>query len=187
MGTLIYATSLSIDGYVADADGDFLWSAPSDEVFAVHVDRMSTVSAEVLGRKTYQLMTYWEKPPEGVTWSEAEHEFARRWRGIDRVVVSSTLAESDIVSDGTRLVPRITLSDLSDLVDAAPGVVEIFGPTVAAEAITAGLVDEYHLFVVPRLVGGGLRALPDGAQQAVHLREHRIFDDGTAMLRYTRA
>ncbi len=88
---LIFTATVSIDGYAADADGDFQWSAPNTAVFDVHVDRMAAVSTEVLGRKTFELMQYWETDPDGDVWTAAEHEFARRWRGIEKVVASSTL------------------------------------------------------------------------------------------------
>jgi hypothetical protein len=56
MGTLAYVVTVSIDGYAADADGDFRWTAPTEAVFAVHLDRMAEVSTEVPGRRTYALM-----------------------------------------------------------------------------------------------------------------------------------
>jgi riboflavin biosynthesis pyrimidine reductase len=81
-------------------------------------------------------------------------------------------------------VPSLSLDELQQIVDSARGVVEIFGPTVAAPAIRAGLVDEFQFFVVPRMVGGGLRALPDDVHLELSLAEHRVFNDGIAHLRY---
>jgi dihydrofolate reductase len=184
MGTLSYTATVSLDGYVADATGDFQWSAPDDEVFQFHVDRMAAVSTEVLGRSTYQLMTYWEADPDDDSWSVAEHEFARRWRDLERVVVSSTLGRDDLAPGRTRLLGGLDRSALAQLVEDASGEVEIFGPTTAGPAIRAGMVDDYRFFVVPRVVGGGLRALPDGARLDLRLVEHRIFDNATAYLHY---
>lgn len=184
MGILLYSATVSLDGYVADAGGDFQWSAPTDPVFAAHVDRMADVSTEVLGRKTFGLMQYWETDPEDEEWTPAEREFARRWRGIDKVVVSSTLTRTEVESDRVRLVPNLSLVELRRIVDDAAGAVEIFGPTTAAAAIRAGLVDEFQFFVVPKVVGGGLRALPGDVRLDLTLAGHRIFDDGTAQLRY---
>ncbi|OBI26093.1 dihydrofolate reductase family protein [Mycobacterium sp. E2238] len=183
MGTLCYTATMSLDGYVADGSGDFQWSAPSDPVFTAHVDRMAEVSTEVLGRKTFALMQYWETDPEDEEWASAEREFAQRWRGIHKVVVSSTLTH-EIESDRVRLVPDLRLDELKQIVAQAEGVVEIFGPTTAAAAIRAGLIDEFQFFVVPKMVGAGLRALPDGMRQDLSLAGHRLFDDGTAHLRY---
>ncbi|BBY62745.1 dihydrofolate reductase family protein [Mycolicibacterium helvum] len=184
MGTLNYTATISLDGYAADASGDFQWSAPHGDVFATHVDRMATVSTEVLGRKTFALMQYWETDPDDEIWTAAEQEFARRWRDIDKIVVSATLTRDEIGSEGVRLLPGLSLDELRRIVDDAAGVVEIFGPTVAAPAIRAGVVDEFQFFVVPKMVGGGLRALPDDVHLDLRLTEHRIFDNGTAQLRY---
>lgn len=185
MGKLSYDATVSIDGYAADADGDFQWSAPNCSVFDVHVERMANVTTEVLGRKTFELMQYWETDPVDEVWTPAEHEFARRWRGIDKVVVSSTLSR-DIESDRVRLVSDLSLDELRRIVDGATGDVEIFGPTTAAPAIRAGLVEEFQFFVVPKVVGGGLRALPDDVRLELKLVDHRVFDNGTTQLRYVR-
>src|SRR4051794_15057935 len=184
MGTLAYVATVSIDGYVADADGDFQWTGPSDAVFAVHLDRMAEVSTEVLGRRTYALMGYWDTYPDAEDGPWAEREFARRWRDIDKVVVSSTMTGEELTSDRARIVPHLSLAELQRVVERAKGVVEIFGPTVAADAIRAGLVDDFRFFVVPKMVGGGLRALPNDVHLDLSLAEHRIFDNGTAYLRY---
>ncbi|NVN52925.1 dihydrofolate reductase family protein [Mycolicibacterium hippocampi] len=185
MGTLSYNAIMSLDGYVADASGDFQWSAPGGQTFAAHVDRMAEVSTEVLGRKTFALMQYWETDPVDEEWSPAEREFARRWRGINKVVVSSTLTPEEVESERVRLVPDLSLAELQRIVADAPAAVEIFGPTTAAAAIRAGLVDEFHIFVVPKVVGGGLSALPGDVRLDVTLARHQIFDDGTAHLRYS--
>ncbi|GAA1214880.1 dihydrofolate reductase family protein [Prauserella alba] len=184
MGTLSYTATVSIDGYAADADGDFQWSAPSDEAFQFHVDRMAAVSTEVLGRNTYLLMRYWESAPEDGSWGAAEHEFSRRWCGIERVVVSSTLTRDDVASERVRLVPELGLAELEKIVAEARGEVEIFGPTTASAAIRAGMVQDFRFFVVPKAVGGGLRALPDAVDLDVRLVEHHIFGNGTAYLHY---
>jgi len=183
MGILNFTATVSLDGYAADADGDFQWSAPNSAVFDFHVERMAQVSTEVLGRKTFALMQYWEAEPANEVWTPAEHEFARRWRAIDKVVVSSTLTK-DVESDRVRLVPELSLHELQRIADDAAGVVEIFGPTVAAPAIRAGLVKQFQFFVVPKVVGGGLRALPHDVRLDLKLAEHKIFDNGTAYLRY---
>lgn len=184
MGTLTYTATVSVDGYAADADGDFNWSAPSGEVFRFHVARLEPIAHEVLGRRTYALMEYWQSPPADESWSADEHEFARRWKAIPRTVVSSTLTVDDLTNDRDRLVPRLDLGTLRRIVDEAPGQVEIFGPTTAAAAIRAGMVTDFRLFVVPRVVGGGLRALPTDARLELELAEHRAFENGTTYLHY---
>lgn len=184
MGTLSFTATVSVDGFAADVNGDFQWTAPSDEVFAFHVERMAPVSTEVLGRNTYLLMRYWENEPDDAPWGELERQFAAGWREIDQVVVSSTLTSADLEGSRARLVPTLDLDALRQIVHDAPGEVEIFGPTTAAAAIRAGLVHDFRLFVVPRLVGAGLRALPSDVHLDLDLIEHRVFGKGMTFHHY---
>lgn len=177
MGTLSYTASVSLDGYVADATGDFQWSGPGDDVFQFHIDRMEAVSAEVLGRNTYLLMKYWDAEPENESWSAAEQEFARRWQQVERIVVSSTLTAADLSPGKIRLVPHLGLAELAQIVEDSPGELEIFGPTTASDAIRAGMVTDFRFFVVAKMVGGGLRALPEGVRLDATLVEQRAFGD----------
>ena len=184
MGTLSYTATVSLDGYAADASGDFQWTAPGEDVFDFHVERMEAVSTEVLGRHTYLLMRYWEAEPDDGSWGEAEQEFARRWLNLERIVASSTLVHADLGSERVRLVSDLGLAELEQIVADAPGEVEIFGPTTASQAIRAGMVKDYRFFTVPRIVGGGLSALPRDARLDLKLVEHRIFENGTIYHHY---
>lgn len=184
MGTLSYTATISLDGYVADTTGDFQWSAPNDEVFQFHVERMAAVSTEVLGRHTYELMTYWQTEPEDGSWGAAEHEFARRWRKLEHIVASSTMTHQDLSSPQDRLVPDLDLAELAQIVQDAPGEVEIFGPTTASAAIGVGMVQDFRFFIVPKIVGGGLHAIPEQAHLDLSLKEHRVFTHGTTYLHY---
>jgi riboflavin biosynthesis pyrimidine reductase len=58
------------------------------------------------------------------------------------------------------------------------------GPTLAAHAIRTGLVDEYHLFVVPTLIGGGQRILPSNVCVKLDLLDECRFANGWVYLRY---
>lgn len=186
MGTLSFTVTMSLDGFAADADGDFQWSAPGDDVFAFHVERLAGVSAEILGRRSFELMQYWEVDPDagpvGEDWSEQEREFARRWQGLERIVASSTLDERALDPARARLIRHLDLDHLQQIVDAAAAQVEIFGPTLAADAIRAGMVEDFHLFVVPMIVGGGLRALPEGARLDLERVHEHAFDSGAVYL-----
>jgi dihydrofolate reductase len=59
------------------------------------------------------------------------------------------------------------------------------GPELAAQAIEAGLVDEYHLFLVPVVVGGGKRSLPADVRTNLELLGERRFRNGTVYLHYS--
>lgn len=183
MGTLRYAVTMSLDGFAADEEDGLQWSVPDAEVFDVHVERLAGVTTEVLGRKTYRLMDYWEHYDE-VDGSEAEYEFARHWVNIEKVAVSTTMSSEELSSARSRLVPDFTLRDLEDIVAETDGIVEIFGPTTAAEAIRAGMVDEFEFFIVPVMIGAGLKALPDGVRLDLKRVEQRMFKNGVVYMRY---
>ncbi|MBB4137376.1 dihydrofolate reductase family protein [Gordonia humi] len=183
MGTLSYVATMSLDGCITDADGDFGWTAPSPEMFDVHVERMREVSTEVLGRKTYDLIRYWTHLPADQP--AAHREFARLWRGLDKVVASSTMAADDLADPVDRLVADLTVADVREIVAEATGVVEIFGPTTAAAAMRADLVDRYRFFVVPVILGGR-PAIPADVHVDLELVHHEVFADGVVHVEYER-
>ncbi|GAA2554802.1 dihydrofolate reductase family protein [Neomicrococcus aestuarii] len=187
MGTLSYTTAMPLDGFVADADGDFQWAAPNEEIFRFHIERVGDVSAEVLGRKTYELMKYWDTEPAGEDWGEQEREFAALWQGVKLFVASGSLESADVADPRTTLVDRLNLDFLRRIVADASGEVEIFGPTVARDAIVGNLVDDYRFFVVPVTVGGGLAAIPANAKLDLALVEQRVFSNGTLFVHYKKA
>jgi dihydrofolate reductase len=60
----------------------------------------------------------------------------------------------------------------------------IAGPTLAAHAARAGLIDEFQLYVNPVVVGGGTRFLPQGVRLDLELLEEHRFENGVVFLRY---
>lgn len=184
MGSLSYTVAMSLDGYIADADGDFDWAAPSQELFRWHIDRLASASTEIIGRNTFLLMKYWEQEQDDESWGPDERQFAELWQGFHQTVVSSTLTAADVTSPNTDLVPELSLADLRRIVDEATGEVEIFGPTTAAEAIKAGMVRDFRFLIYPKIVGGGLRAMPPGADLDLEFAGQRAFDSGIVLMHY---
>lgn len=181
MAKLIYLTILSIDGYTADEKGTFDWAAPDAEVHAFVNDLARPVGTHLYGRRMYETMRYWETAP-----TLGQPPFIRDWREIwraaDKIVYSTTLTEPSTAR--TRIERRFDPAAVRRLKAGAGHDLTIGGPGLAAHAIRAGLVDEYQLLVVPVLVGGGTRALPDGARLDLDLLDERRFGNGTAYLRY---
>ena len=165
MARLRYTINTSLDGYVNDADGGFAWSEPSDELHQFFNDHEREVGTHLLGRRMYEVMSFWETAPGDVPGPMGE--FARIWRAADKVVHSSTL--QDVTTARTRLVPVFDALAVEELKASSVRDVSVGGPTLAAEAFGAGLVDDVHLFVHPELVGGGIRALPHGIRLSLEL------------------
>ena len=179
MADLVYGVIGSLDGYVADEHGDFDWSAPDAEVLDYVNELAAGTGTEIYGRRLYDTMKVWETF-DGDTAEEAE--WARAWRARAKVVVSSTL--DAVETSRTTLLPSLDAPTLQRLKDEATEPLAIGGPTLAATAIRAGLVDEYYFITCPILVGGGLRALPDGVRLELSLVEERRFGNGVVATRY---
>lgn len=182
MGTLRYGLmSCSLDGYVADADGGFDWTPPDEEVHGFINELVRDVRVFVVGRHMFDTMRVWDDWPPGQ--GEAADEFAELWKGIDKIVCSDSLTAVD--APRTSLEPRLTPDRLAEIVAATDGVVEVSGPTTAAGALLAGMVDEMTVRVVPYVAGSGLRLLPDGMRTELTRAECRPLPDGSVYLRYT--
>lgn len=182
MGRLVYLGIMSLDGYVVDADGSFDWSAPDEEVHAFVNDLARPVGTYLYGRRLYDVMQAWEDPALVDGEPEVMHDFARTWRGADKVVYSTTLAEPRTAR--TRIERTFDPAAVRRLVAEADRDVAVGGAALAAQAVRAGLVDEYQMLVSPVVVGGGTRYLPDGVRLDLELLDERRFSGGVVYLRY---
>lgn len=183
MGRLVFFASSSVDGCTADTAGGFDWAAPDAEVHAFVNDLEREVETALYGRRMYEVMSYWETGggPEA---PEVERDYAQVWRRTGKVVYSRSLAE--VTTARTELHRELDARHVRALVARSGGDVTLGGPTLARAAFDAGLVDEVRLLLVPVIVGGGLRALPDTARLDLSLAEQRRFASGTVYLRYVR-
>jgi dihydrofolate reductase len=181
MGRLIYAAIASLDGYVADADGSFESLAPSAEVHAFVNELTRPIGTHLLGRSMYEVMSAWETM-DVTAELPAIRDFAEIWRGSEKVVFSRTL--SSVATERSRLEREFDPSEIRELKTHTELDIAVGGPTLAAEAFRAELVDEIQLFLVPVVFGGGKRALPDDLHLDLELVDERRFANGTVHLRY---
>lgn len=188
MGKLIYLITTSLDGYVADDDGNFDWATPTEEVHSFVNDQLRNVGTILMGRKLYETMEVWDDiPTEGTGGpmdgpSAAMNDYARIWRGANKIVYSTTL--SDIAIDNAKLERTFDLEAVRKLLAESDRDVDIGGPHLAAEAIKANMIDEYHQFVAPVMIGSGNPWLPVGAKNRLELVDVRKFDNGSVHLQY---
>ena len=182
MGKLIYSAITSLDGYVEDAEGRFDWAAPDDELHSFVNDLERHVGTHLYGRRMYETMRFWEDPANTAGGSAAVQEYGEIWRAAEKVVYSRTL--EGVAGADTRIEREFDPKRVRGLKEAGSGDLSVGGAELAALAIEADLVDEYHLFVVPVVVGGGKRALPTGVRANLDLLDEGRFGDGTVYLRY---
>jgi len=181
MAELIYAALASLDGFVADEDGNFDWAEPDADVHAFVNDLARPVGTMLLGRRMYDVLVAWETLETADEPTQIK-DFAEIWRATDKVVYSKTL--ETVSSAKTRIERSFDPDAVRRMKEEAARDLSIAGPDLAAQAIEAGLVDEIQLFLSPIVVGGGTAALPKGVRVTLELLDQRRFGNGTVFLRY---
>jgi dihydrofolate reductase len=190
MAELICTGIVSLDGYIADEDGVFDWSAPDEEVHAFVNDLVRPIGTHLYGRRLYEVMLYWEtfdRPEESGRPGQPDHpdvelDYARVWRSADKIVYSTTLQAPS--SARTRIERSFDPDAVRALKATADRDLAIGGAELAGHAFRAGLVDEVDLFMSPVVVGGGTRFWPDGVRFGLSLVQQRRFGNGVVYLRY---
>jgi dihydrofolate reductase len=181
MARLIYSAITSLDGYIEDDEGKFDWAAPDEEVHAFINDLERPIGSYLYGRRMYETMVFWETAT-GANEPPVFRDYAEIWRAAEKIVYSRSL--SKVSSARTRVERELDPAAIKDVKETSDADIAIGGPELAGQAITAGLVDECHLFVNPILVGGGKRALPDRVHARLELLDERRFGSGVLHLHY---
>jgi hypothetical protein len=88
VGNLIYTALASLDGYVADPDGNFDWAEPDEDVHRFVNDLERPIGTHPYGRRMYEVMAAWETLGDD---EPAIAEYAEIWRAADKVVYSRSL------------------------------------------------------------------------------------------------
>ncbi|MEU4606250.1 dihydrofolate reductase family protein [Kribbella sp. NPDC023972] len=181
MGKLIYSMITSLDGYVSDRKGQFGWGVPEEEPHQFVNEQSRGIGTYLYGRRMYETMVYWEtadtpdQPPY-------VREYARIWQSTQKIVYSSTLTE--VSSERTRIERTFDPDAVRRLKAESDLDLTVDGPNPAAQAIQAGLVDEYQLYIGPAIVGGGHRFFPDNVHTNLTLLDEHRFTNGVLYLRY---
>lgn len=179
---LIISMGVSVDGFIADREGNFQWSAPDEELFRFHLETVRGLGACLLGRRLYETMQVWETDPSLREAGEAEAEFADVWAALPKVVFSRTL---DQVEGNARLATGSLAEEVAAALAATEGNVEIGGAGLASSAFELGLVDELRMFRYPVVVGGGTPLLPPVTEDVpLDLVETRTFGGNVIFERY---
>jgi dihydrofolate reductase len=130
----------------------------------------------------YEVMLAWETAHTFADESPVMRDFAQIWQAADKIVYSTTL---DTVSSArTRIEREFDPEAVRQLKAEAARDLTVGGPDLAAQAIRAGLVDEWHLFLTPIVVGSGNPSLPDDVRVNLELLDERRFAGGVVHLRY---
>jgi dihydrofolate reductase len=182
MAKLIYFMPTSLDGFIADETTSLDWSVPDEEVFAFITDILRPIGTYLYGRKNYETMAVWQTPDVIPGLTPVMLEFAQIWQAAAKIVYSKS--RQTVATPKTHLEREFDPQTIRDLKTKLPHDITVAGPNLAAQAIRAGLVEEYHLLVVPATLGSGKRVLPNNVSLRLDLLEERRFTNGTVYLRY---
>jgi dihydrofolate reductase len=150
MGKLVFGMMQSLDGYVSGAAGGPQLPRPGDRLHRHFNDQVRGSAGIVYGRRMYEVMRYWDD--DQPDWDAVAHDFAAAWRATPKWVVSRTL---ESVGPNATLVRDDAGAFVRALKARLDGDIDVAGPELAGSLTALGLVDEYHLYFRPFVLGGG--------------------------------
>jgi dihydrofolate reductase len=181
MARLSYTGIMSLDGYIADAKGSFDWSMPDEEVHAFVNELARGVGTYLLGRRMYEVLQVWDDM-DLTDQPDVIRDYAEIWRAADKIVYSTTLESVD--GGRTTVEGQFDPAAVRRLKAESDRDVSVGGPDLADSAIRMGLVDDYHMFISPIIVGGGKHYLPADIRLELELVAERCFENGVIYLQY---
>jgi len=185
MRQVIYATSLSLDGYIEAASGDLSWSNPDEELHRHFNELEREMDTHLYGRRMYELMAaYWPTADENPSALPYEVEYAHIWKNMRKVVFSKSLNRVDW---NARLVQGDAIEEVARLKTQPGRNMSIGGAELASSLADAGLIDEFRLYFVPTILGGGKPMFHLHERIKLTPVEMRQFSSGVVLLRYQRA
>ena len=178
MAKLVFAMAQSLDGYVASVDGALEppLHAPDEALFRHFVRYENSLAGALYGRRIYEVLRYWDE--DRPDWGAMEREFAAAWRAHPKWVVSHSLAS---VGPNATLVNRDVEAFVRNLKSHIDGVIAVAGPNLAGSLTDAGLIDEYHLYFRPVVLGAGKPYFAGARPPLRFVASDRIGDDAVRL------
>jgi dihydrofolate reductase len=191
MGKLIYLITTSLDGYVADKNGNFNWAMPSEEVHTFVNNALHNVGTILMGHKLYETMKVWDDiPTEGTSGpymdgpSQAMNDYSKIWHAANKIIYSTTLTELKI--ENATIEQSFDPEAIQKMVAESDKDYDIGGPHLAAAAIKANIIDEYHQIIAPVMIGSGNFWLPKDVKLKFELVDARKFENSFVHLQYNK-
>ncbi len=177
MAKLVFGLMQSLDGYV-----DHMALGPPGPALSRHfVDHMRGLAGCVYGRRTYEIMRYWDE--DRPDWDVEDRDFAALWRIKPKWVVSRTLQAA---GPGASLVAHDVEAAVRRLKAELVGEIEVAGPDLAQSLGDLGLIDEYRLYLRPVVLGHGTPFFA-GPRAPLRLAANEPMGEDTIRLTYVPA
>jgi dihydrofolate reductase len=161
MRQIRYGVAMSLDGYIADANGGFDWIVQDPDIdFAAIFARFDTL---LMGRRTYELT------------QSMEGGGGDTMAGVKSVVISRTLRQRD--HPDARILSDNWEDAVHELRDQPGKDIWLFGGgELFAAMLDAGLVDGLDVAIIPVIVGGGIPFIKPPAKRAkLKLTGHKLY------------
>ncbi|MEK7811538.1 MAG: dihydrofolate reductase family protein [Pseudomonadota bacterium] len=185
MRKIVSFVHLSLDGFVASADGGLGWVSITEELFDYVGQRIKQTDTALYGRVTYQMMeAYWPTAAAQPNASKHDLEHSRWYKTARKVVLSKTLADENHAN--TKIIRSHLRDEITQLKQGAGSEILVFGSPSATHALMAeNLIDEYWIFINPVLLGQGIPLFKNIENRtALRLVKSRIFASGVVCLHY---
>lgn len=187
MRKIVLMMSISLDGYIEGPGRDISWHRVDEELHRHANDTVARMGGLLHGRVMYELMAgYWPTADADPEAAPVTTDFARVWRDTPKVVYSRTLRHADW---NTTIAREVVPEEVRALKEQPGGDLGLGGAEIAAAFLRHDLVDEFHIYVHPVLVGDGKPLFPrTDPRTATSLRliESRTFANGVVLLRHER-
>ena len=182
MGKLIYTALASMDGYIADDEGNFEWAEPKEDVYRFVNSIEKKNGIHLYGKKMYNTMSAWENIPDIEKQPEYIREFEAAWKKAKKNIYSSTLNE--IKTSNTILKKTFEKDKVEEIKKKEPGNLGIGGANLASQALSQGLIDEVFLIVFPIMIGSGKKWINSPRHEYLKKIEIKEFEREILMLHY---
>ncbi len=185
MRKLKLQVQMTVDGYIAGPNGEMDFMAWNwDDGLKRYVDALTEpVDGIVLGRKLAEgFIPHWAAVAANP--SDPEFSAGKKFTDTFKVVFSKTLGKS--VWNNTALAKGDLVDEITRLkTQDGKDIIAYGGATFVSALIKHGLIDEYHLFVNPVAIGGGMAIFKElGYKQDLKLIRATPFSCGIVVLHY---
>jgi dihydrofolate reductase len=185
MRKIVSFVHVSLDGFVASAEGGLDWISITEDLFEYVEERIQQTNAALYGRVTYQMMeAYWPTAADKPSPTRHDIEHSRWYKNARKIVLSKTLKEKD--HGNTKIISSDLAGEITRLKQGAGSEILMFGSPSATHALMAeGLIDEYWMFINPILLGHGVPLFKNiKGRTALELVKSKIFASGVVCLQY---
>ena len=184
MRKLIYQVWISLDGYAADANHstkffeDPKYSEGSDQELLDHMDNIDTI---LLGANTYKMFVeFW---PKATTDTEL---IADRLNSTAKIVFSKSLKEAPWGKwPAARIISNDALAAVKKLKSQGEKDMVLWGSlSLARSLMKENLIDEYHVRIVPVVLGKGISLFENAGETKLKLTDTIRYPPGIVLLKY---